>query len=305
MPGKQYPPAGKWIYERASRLRKKNPEMEESTSFAIATQQAHKVGKSPKGFRTAGGMREAKAKMTGPVKEYRKTAALAGFFDEMEKDAGLKMKALKFLAGYLIAKKLFGLGQPKEKKMSKGEMRAMQMGMQMGAQSTGARGGITRSMEAEIAPFERSMSRIESDLRKHAAKDEKKPWYKKPPPLPLALAGAAYGGQNLVKLVGEDLLKKEVGPAARVAGAAGGVAVHEGLRHLRKKLDAKKEREKAAAMGVDLRLKGPGGIQRPPFPTEGSKGLALKQFKQSRKIGQTMAVKPPEPNIRSVTSLPG
>jgi hypothetical protein len=59
--------------------------MEESTSFAIATQQAHKVGKSPKGFRTAEGVRTAKAKMTGPIKEYRKTAMVAAMFDELEK----------------------------------------------------------------------------------------------------------------------------------------------------------------------------------------------------------------------------
>lgn len=75
MPGRgSYGPGGKWIYTRAKKLRAKNPDMAESTSFAIATQQAHKVGKSPKGFRTAEGVRTAKAKMQGPVKEYRKTA---------------------------------------------------------------------------------------------------------------------------------------------------------------------------------------------------------------------------------------
>lgn len=76
MPGrKSYGPGGKWIYQRAARLRAENPDMKESTSFAVATQQAHKVGKSPKGFRTPQGVREAKSKMTGPIKEYRKTAA--------------------------------------------------------------------------------------------------------------------------------------------------------------------------------------------------------------------------------------
>lgn len=91
MPGKQYPPAGKWIYQRAKRLRAKNPDMKESTSFAVATQQGHKVGKSPKGFRTSQGMRTAKAKMTGPVKEYRKTASLEGFFDELQKISAMGM----------------------------------------------------------------------------------------------------------------------------------------------------------------------------------------------------------------------
>lgn len=75
MPGRgSYGPGGKWIYQRAKHLREKNPDMEESTSFAIATQQAHKVGKSPKGFRTAEGVRTAKRKFRLPIKEYRKTA---------------------------------------------------------------------------------------------------------------------------------------------------------------------------------------------------------------------------------------
>jgi len=86
MPGRgSYGPGGKWIYMRAKKLRKKNPDMEEGTSFAIATQQAHKVGKSPKGFRTREGVATAKAKMYKPTKEYRKTAMLSGFFDELER----------------------------------------------------------------------------------------------------------------------------------------------------------------------------------------------------------------------------
>ena len=80
MPGRgSYGPGGKWIYQRAKHLRAKNPNMEESTSFAIATQQAHKVNKSPKKFRTTGGIRTAKMKYNLPVKEYRKTAAIGPF----------------------------------------------------------------------------------------------------------------------------------------------------------------------------------------------------------------------------------
>jgi hypothetical protein len=105
MPGRgSYGPGGKWIYQRAKKLRAKNPDMEESTSFAIATQQAHKVNKSPKGFRTAEGVRTAKAKMRLPVKEYRKTAGvimneamIMAFLDELdgiEKDAGWLRKTM-------------------------------------------------------------------------------------------------------------------------------------------------------------------------------------------------------------------
>ena len=61
-----------------------------------------------------------------------------------------------------------------------------------------------------------------------------------------------------------------------------------------------KDKEKKAAMGVDLRMTGPAGIKRPPFPTEGSKSMALKQFKTSRAVGQ---VKTPKPDIRSVTTM--
>jgi len=161
------------------------------------------------------------------MREEEKTAQLAGFFDEMEKESSITGKALKFLAGYLIAKKVFGLGQGK-KKMSDAEMVAMRKGMEIGAQSVvpAAAGGITRSMQSEIAPFERQMSRIEMDLQKHAA------------------------------------------------------------------------------MGMDLRLKGPGGVKRPPFPTEGAKTHAFKKLQQSQKIGQTASIKPPKPAIRSVASMP-
>jgi len=89
MPGRgSFGPAGRWVYQRAERLREKNPDMKESTSFAIAQQQAHKVGKSLKSFMTPEGVRTAKAKMTRPVKEYRKTASLSGFFDEFQKLSG-------------------------------------------------------------------------------------------------------------------------------------------------------------------------------------------------------------------------
>jgi len=76
MPGRgSYGPGGKWVYQRAKHIRSKNPDMDESTSFAIATQQAHKVGKSLKSFRTAEGVQTAMAKMRKPVGEYKKTAA--------------------------------------------------------------------------------------------------------------------------------------------------------------------------------------------------------------------------------------
>lgn len=64
-----------------------------------------------------------------------------------------------------------------------------------------------------------------------------------------------------------------------------------------------KEKRKTAAMGMDLRMNGPGNVKRPPFATEGSKGLAMKQFNQSRKIGTTAAVKAPTPAPRAASTM--
>jgi len=85
MPGGKYGPGGKWIHDRAHGImdKRKSDLIErygekkgKSIAYALATQQAHKVKKSPKGFRTPTGVRVAKAKHDKPMKEYRKTAGL-------------------------------------------------------------------------------------------------------------------------------------------------------------------------------------------------------------------------------------
>lgn len=55
-----------WLHERAEHLLDKNPDMGKSTAFAVATQQSHALGKSPKGYGTAEGRRVAKAKFDTP-----------------------------------------------------------------------------------------------------------------------------------------------------------------------------------------------------------------------------------------------
>ncbi|MFH1834330.1 MAG: hypothetical protein ABH877_04835 [bacterium] len=92
VPGKDYGPGGKWIHDRARRIMKQTQGQygsdaeAKSIAYATATQQAHKVGKSPKGFRTSEGVQVAKAKHDRPTKEYQKTAARwDGFFDELTK----------------------------------------------------------------------------------------------------------------------------------------------------------------------------------------------------------------------------
>lgn len=82
-----------WIHDRAMKLKKQMedtypPEKAKQVAFAIATQQAHKTGKSPKTFGTSEGRAEAKAKFDRPKSEYKKTASAImfdGFTDELQK----------------------------------------------------------------------------------------------------------------------------------------------------------------------------------------------------------------------------
>jgi len=90
MPG-NFGPGGKWIHDRAHRIMSESPDTKKETAYAVATQQAHKVGKSPKGFKTSAGVQEAKQKYGLPKKEYQKTAMLAGFFDELSKLSAMGM----------------------------------------------------------------------------------------------------------------------------------------------------------------------------------------------------------------------
>jgi hypothetical protein len=67
----------KWIHNRAEHILAKNPSMPKSEAFAIATQQAHAVGKSPKGYGTSQGRRTAKSKYKTP-KDDKKVANPGG-----------------------------------------------------------------------------------------------------------------------------------------------------------------------------------------------------------------------------------
>lgn len=61
-----------WIHGRAEHLLAKNPSMPKSMAFAVATQQSHALGKSPKGYGTAEGKRTAKAKFDTPKDDQKK-----------------------------------------------------------------------------------------------------------------------------------------------------------------------------------------------------------------------------------------
>ncbi len=72
----------------------KNPKMEKGTAFAVATQQSHALGKSPKGYGTAKGKKKAKAKFDTPKGDVKSanpgkldSPKLAAFNDELNKIA--------------------------------------------------------------------------------------------------------------------------------------------------------------------------------------------------------------------------
>lgn len=73
-----------WIHDRARRIISKNPEIAESTAFAIATQQSHALGKSPKDFGTEEGRSKAKKKYQDP-----KTMKKSAFVDALPALTGL------------------------------------------------------------------------------------------------------------------------------------------------------------------------------------------------------------------------
>ena len=112
MPGsKSYGPAGAWIEHRAKRIMSEG-DVPKHIAYALATNQGHKVDKSPKDFRTKNGVREAKQKYNKPKSEYQKTAMLAALFDEldqMEKD-GMGWFGRKVVAPLAIAGGLAGGG---------------------------------------------------------------------------------------------------------------------------------------------------------------------------------------------------
>lgn len=87
----------KWIHDRAKHIQEKNPDMDESTSFAIATQQAYKLGKTPKGYGTPEGKRTAKAKYTNPKKDYTMKAA------ELHKEAVGRLNLKQLLTNPLVS----------------------------------------------------------------------------------------------------------------------------------------------------------------------------------------------------------
>lgn len=72
-----------WIHDRADRILGEHPEMPKSEAFAIATQQSHALGKSPKSYGTSNGRQVAKSKYRTPEDDVK----TASFIDELQKIA--------------------------------------------------------------------------------------------------------------------------------------------------------------------------------------------------------------------------
>ena len=84
MPGRgSYGPGGKWIHNRAHRIMA-DGETPKGTAYAVATQQAHATGKSPKAFKTPGGVVTARKKYDDP-RAMKKTARVVGILKEAQK----------------------------------------------------------------------------------------------------------------------------------------------------------------------------------------------------------------------------
>lgn len=102
-----------WIHNRAARILRKNPNMDESEAFAIATQQAHALGKSPKGYGTLEGRAEARRKYRTPQDDQKTASAYLwdAFFSEIEKIAA-SMPNMATVKGSLSAVKPFAAPKP-------------------------------------------------------------------------------------------------------------------------------------------------------------------------------------------------
>ena len=104
-------PAGAWVKQRAHRIMAEG-DAPKHIAYALAVEQGHKLGKTPKDFRTEKGVREAKEKYDEPKSTYQKTAMFAALFDEldqMEKD-GMGWFGRKVVAPLAIAGGLAGGG---------------------------------------------------------------------------------------------------------------------------------------------------------------------------------------------------
>jgi hypothetical protein len=148
-----------FIHNRAEHILARNPSMNKSMAFAIATQQSHAIGKSPKGYGTSEGKSEAKKKYDSPKSEYKQTAnpgklespkmskesavmltAFGAELEEIMKEAGFKSLLMQEIPGtkpWLIgnSKLISGAAKPAVAGAGKAVAKA---GLRTGQTATGA-----------------------------------------------------------------------------------------------------------------------------------------------------------------------
>jgi hypothetical protein len=154
-----------WIHGRAEHILAKNPSMPKSEAFAIATQQSHAVGKSPKGYGTAQGRETAHEKYKTPGDD-KKTANPGKLSSpKMEKkgmDPGL-MSSLKGVAGAgpRLGGQLTNAGQPLSR-LASTQVKSM-------AQRGTLLQNVPKAPAFEADPFGKAASAFFDELRKIAA----------------------------------------------------------------------------------------------------------------------------------------
>jgi hypothetical protein len=294
---KDYGPGGKWIHDRAHGILEDNPETPKAIAYAVATQQAHKVSKSPKDFRTPEGVHEAKMKYDEPKSEYQKTADLK----KQKQIAEVISEAIK---GGLHPKKAFkmveqgGIGAlrshaPKsyalhafEAAEKLGSLRlsgffdeldkiAEGGGAALGAELLGAPGAAIGGyheggMRGAIGGGGGALAGLGGGLvARHFIKKH--------------LTGGEFGRKHPIASTVLEALPMAVG--STVGGALG--------QHLM---------AKRAGVGVDLRHLTKSGVTKIHMPTEESLEQAKTKLERTQRVGADLKIKPPEPNIRAVAT---
>jgi len=215
-----------WIHERAEHLLAKNPDMKKSTAFAVATQQSHALGKTPKGYGTAKGKQTAKAKYDTPKDDVK--AANPG---------GLKTPKLKE-SGWL------GDAAESVKRVLTTPIPGTPEIFPRAAVETATRAGNVMKK----APLGRPMGG--SFVTKRASERMKAAYEKiagTPPPLPAAARAAAKATPTIAKAL----------PKPKLYGEEGFQALMEGARAAKSNpFAAMKLSMKLAAEKADIETKG-------------------------------------------------
>lgn len=167
-----------WIHDRAQHLLAKNPSMSKGQAFAIATQQSHSLGKSPKNYGTSEGRAQAKQKYDKPRKQYKKTPNPGGLetpkLESREKKAMYHSAAAELLK---IAADVLSGGKADDKPASSFSPRQIAMGKKVEMEHTNSpelATEISRDHLEEFPDYYTRLKKMESEAE--AAKEKTSCW---------------------------------------------------------------------------------------------------------------------------------